>query len=110
MDKLSISKIAKRLSASRNTIAKYLGGEVTQPRYKQRPKRAPVLGAWVERLEALLAADVQRPRKEQRTAQELLGAVRSACTCVGARRLRELSKRTRFVRMSQRLNETFGRS
>jgi transposase len=34
VDKLSISKIAKRLSASRNTIAKYLDGEVTQPRYK----------------------------------------------------------------------------
>lgn len=41
VDKLSISKIAKRLSASRNTIAKYLHGDVTQPRYKQRPKHAP---------------------------------------------------------------------
>ena len=71
VDKLSISKIAKRLSASRNTIAKYLGGEVTKPRYKQRPKRAPVMGAWVEKLEAMLAADAQRPRKEQRTAQRL---------------------------------------
>jgi transposase len=71
VDKLSISKIAKRLSASRNTIAKYLDGEVTQPRYKQRPKRAPVMGAWVEKLEAMLAADAQRPRKEQRTAQRL---------------------------------------
>ena len=72
VDKLSISKIAKRLSASRNTIAKYLDGEVTQPRYKQRAKRAPVMGAWVEKLEAMLAADAQRPRKEQRTAQRLL--------------------------------------
>jgi GMP reductase len=44
------------------------------------------------------------------TAQELLGGVRSACTYVGARRLRELSKRTTFVRVSQQLNETFGRS
>ena len=71
VDKLSISKIAKRLSASRNTIAKYLDGEVTKPRYKQRPKRAPGMGAWVEKLEAMLAADAQRPRKEQRTAQRL---------------------------------------
>jgi GMP reductase len=44
------------------------------------------------------------------TAQELLGGVRSACTYVGARRLRELSKRTTFVRVSQQLNETFGKS
>jgi GMP reductase len=34
------------------------------------------------------------------TAQEILGGVRSACTYVGARRLRELSKRTTFVRVS----------
>src|SRR5436190_1253203 len=44
------------------------------------------------------------------TAQEILGGVRSACTYVGARRLRELSKRTTFVRVSQQLNETFGKS
>ena len=44
------------------------------------------------------------------TAQEILGGVRSACTYVGARRLRELSKRTTFVRVSQQANEIFGRS
>ena len=71
VDKLSISKIARRLSASRNTIAKYLAGEVTQPKYKTRAKRAPVMGAWVVKLEAMLAADAQRPRKERRTAQRL---------------------------------------
>jgi GMP reductase len=36
------------------------------------------------------------------TAQEILGGVRSACTYVGARRLRELSKRTTFVRSHSR--------
>ncbi len=44
------------------------------------------------------------------TAQEILGGVRSACTYVGARRLRELSKRTTFVRVGQQLNEVFGRT
>src|SRR5512143_257643 len=44
------------------------------------------------------------------TAQEILGGVRSACTYVGARRLRELSKRTTFVRVSQQGSEVFGRS
>jgi GMP reductase len=44
------------------------------------------------------------------TLQEILGGVRSACTYVGARRLRELSKRTTFVRVSQQLNEVFGKS
>ena len=71
VEKLSISKIARRLSASRNTIAKYLAGEVTEPKYKSRAKRAPVMGAWAAQLETMLAADAQRPRKEQRTAQRL---------------------------------------
>ena len=44
------------------------------------------------------------------TAQEILGGVRSACTYVGARRLRELSKRTTFVRVTQQLNEVFGKA
>ena len=44
------------------------------------------------------------------TVQEILGGVRSACTYVGARRLRELSKRTTFVRVSQQANEVFGRA
>jgi len=44
------------------------------------------------------------------TAQEILGGVRSACTYVGARRLREFSKRTTFVRVSQQGNDVFGRS
>ena len=42
------------------------------------------------------------------TAQELLGGVRSACTYVGARRLRELSKRTTFVRVSQQRTRCSG--
>ncbi len=36
------------------------------------------------------------------TVQEILGGVRSACTYVGARRLREFSKRTTFVRVRSR--------
>jgi transposase len=71
VDKLSVSAIARRLPASRNTIAKYLEGALTQPKYKTRPKRAPVMGAWVEKLEAMLAADIPRSRKEQRTAKRL---------------------------------------
>ncbi|GAA5182458.1 GMP reductase [Niveibacterium umoris] len=44
------------------------------------------------------------------TLQDLLGGVRSACTYVGARKLKELSKRTTFIRVGQQLNEVFGKS
>ncbi len=39
--------------------------------------------------------------------QDILGGVRSACTYVGARRLKELSKRTTFVRVTQQINNVF---
>lgn len=42
------------------------------------------------------------------TLQDILGGVRSACTYVGARRLKELSKRTTFIRVTQQLNTIFG--
>lgn len=38
---------------------------------------------------------------------DILGGLRSTCTYVGAPRLKELSKRTTFVRVSQQLNEVF---
>jgi GMP reductase len=41
------------------------------------------------------------------TVEEILGGLRSACTYVGARRLKELSKRTTFVRVSRQLNDLF---
>ncbi len=40
--------------------------------------------------------------------QDIAGGIRSACTYVGARSLKELSKRTTFIRVSQQLNTVFG--
>ncbi len=42
--------------------------------------------------------------------QDILGGVRSSCTYVGARRLKDLSKCTTFVRVSQQINNVFGAS
>lgn len=44
------------------------------------------------------------------TVQDILGGVRSACTYVGAHKLKELTKRTTFIRVTQQLNEVFGKS
>jgi GMP reductase len=40
------------------------------------------------------------------TMQDILGGLRSACTYVGASELKELSKRTTFVRVNQQLNNS----
>ncbi len=41
------------------------------------------------------------------TVQDILGGIRSTCTYVGAHRLKELSKRTTFIRVTKQLNEVF---
>jgi len=44
------------------------------------------------------------------TIRDILGGIRSACTYVGAKDLRELSKRTTFIRVTQQLNSVFTES
>jgi GMP reductase len=41
------------------------------------------------------------------TVQEILGGVRSACTYVGAKRLKDLPKCTTFVRVNRQINSIF---
>ncbi len=44
----------------------------------------------------------------EQTVREILGGLRSACTYVGAAHLKELTKRTTFIRVTQQLNPMFG--
>jgi GMP reductase len=41
------------------------------------------------------------------TMLDILGGLRSACTYVGAGRVKEMPKRTTFIRVTQQLNEIF---
>merc|ERR1712199_89365 len=41
------------------------------------------------------------------TIRDILGGIHSACTYVGASELREISKRTSFIRVTQQLNTVF---
>ncbi len=44
------------------------------------------------------------------TVLDILGGLRSTCTYVGADKLKHLSKRTTFIRVTQQLNEVYGKS
>merc|ERR1712217_404363 len=44
------------------------------------------------------------------TVRDILGGMRSACTYVGAPELRELPKRTTFIRVTQQINNVFTES
>ena len=41
------------------------------------------------------------------TIREILGGIRSTCTYVGAAVLKELTRRTTFIRVTQQLNEVY---
>ena len=43
----------------------------------------------------------------EKTLQDILGGLRSTCTYVGARRLKELTKRTTFIRVAEQENRTY---
>lgn len=53
------------------------------------------------------SVDVPYKGSVESTIQDLLGGLRSACTYVGARKLKELPKRTTFVHVTQQLNPLF---
>lgn len=45
----------------------------------------------------------------ENTVQDILGSLRSTCTYVGANRLKELTKRTTFIRIQEQHNEIFSK-
>jgi GMP reductase len=53
------------------------------------------------------SVDVPYRGPVQNTVLDILGGLRSTCTYVGAHRLKELSKRTTFIRVTKQLNEVF---
>lgn len=53
------------------------------------------------------SVDVPYRGNVDNTVLDILGGIRSTCTYVGAQRLKELSKRTTFIRVTQQLNEVF---
>ena len=46
----------------------------------------------------------------QNTLEDILGGVRSACTYIGARSLKDMPKCATFIRVTQQSNEIFGRN
>ncbi len=45
----------------------------------------------------------------ENTVRDILGGVRSTCTYVGASQLKELTKRTTFIRVREQENNVYGK-
>ena len=50
---------------------------------------------------------VSSEKEAEETVKDILGGVRSTCTYVGASKLKELSKRTTFIRVQEQENQVF---
>jgi transposase len=69
-DQLPIREIARRTGLSRNTIRRYLRGDVVEPAFKA-PERPSKLDAFAEKLSAWLKLESGRPRKQRRAIKRL---------------------------------------
>ena len=79
VEKVNISKLARRFHLSRPTVRKHLQteGDPVYPTRKKQPY--PQLGSYLDRLGAWLELDTTLPRKRRHTAQRLFERLH-ACT------------------------------
>ena len=115
-EKKSVRQIARMTGLSRNTVAKWLQGEVKAPKYERRDLPGK-LNAFEAQVVAALKADARRPLAERRTARALLGEIRAAGYQGGYSRLTDFIRAWRqaqgqtvakaFVPLSFELGEAF---
>ncbi len=76
--KKSEREIARMTGLSRNTVAKWLHGEVDGPPKYRRGEMPSKLKAFEEAIKLALKADARRPRHERRTARALYAEIKAA--------------------------------
>ena len=76
--KKSEREIARITGLSRNTVAKWLHGEVDGPPKYRRGEQPNKLSVFHEALKQALKADARRPKRERRTAKALYVEIKSA--------------------------------
>jgi transposase len=83
VQKLSIREIARRFRMSRKTVRKAIEAPEGKFAYEREVQPMPKLGAHVEALEALLAANEQKPRRERLTLMRLYEELRASTGYAG---------------------------
>ena len=71
-----IKAIARELRVSRKVVRKVIRSGATEFTYERREQPHPKLGPFIGRLEAMLAEDVARPRRERLTVKRLFDLLR----------------------------------
>ena len=68
---------------------------------------ASVVGVFLLRASEGKTVEIEYRGDVNDTVQDILGGLRSTCTYVGTQKLKELSRRTTFIRVTQQTNEIF---
>jgi transposase len=72
----SIREISRKTGISRNTVRRYIR-EPKTPRYiRTQPYQKPALGGFAERIDSILTADLDAPRKQRHTAKRIFERLR----------------------------------
>jgi transposase len=117
-DKKSEREIARITGLSRNTVSKWLRGEVAQPPKYRRAPQARKLTPFVDELKQALQADARRPRSQRRTARALYAQIKAAGYAGGYSRVTDFVRAWRtgegqavsaqaFIPLSFELGEAF---
>jgi transposase len=77
VERHAIREISRDLRVSRKTVRRAVRQPGPDFRYERAMKPRPRLGAFVERLDDLLAENVKRPRRERLTARRLFGLLQA---------------------------------
>ncbi len=67
----SMRQVAKKYRMSRNTVKKVSTSEATAFKYAKRKPRYPMLGAYIERLEAIAKVESELPFRRRRTGKQI---------------------------------------
>lgn len=82
-EELSINSLAKRLGINWRTAKKYADRDDWSPDVQQRIKRNPVLGPYLDIIEAWLTEDLSRKRKQRHTNIRIYQRLRDECDYLG---------------------------
>jgi hypothetical protein len=71
VEKMSIREINRRLGYARNTIRKAIANPAPQPYHLSKPRDAPVIGPYQQRISELLDESDQQRRKQRYTGHRI---------------------------------------
>ena len=92
--------------SSATAMRRYSGG-VAEYRYEKKYLTGLVMNSFCFSASEGKTVELEYRGDVHATILDVLGGIRSTCTYVGAQKLKEISKRTTFIRVTQQTNDVY---